>query len=63
MSWTRLKGIRGVRLNNQKVFCAPGPRNKYFEHIFCRSINYIIQLLTAIKKLFYKSYKQVDNIQ
>ena len=36
-----LKGIPGVRLENRKVFCAPGPRTKYFERIFCRSINQI----------------------
>ena len=25
---TLLKGICGLQLNNQKVFCAPGPRTK-----------------------------------
>ena len=36
-----LKGTRGVRLDNQKVIRAPGPRTKYFERFyFCRSINY-----------------------
>ena len=40
-----LKGIRGVRLENWKVFCAPGPRTKYFERIFfCRLINYIYNI-------------------
>ena len=29
-----LKGIRGVRLDNKKVLCAPGPRTKYFERLF-----------------------------
>ena len=29
-----LKGIRGVRLDNQKVFCTSGPRTKYFERTF-----------------------------
>ena len=29
-----LKGIRGVLLNNRKVFSAPGPKTKYFEHFF-----------------------------
>ena len=29
-----LKGFRGVRLDNQKVFCAPGPRTKYFKPFF-----------------------------
>ena len=32
----------GVRLDNQKVLCAPGPRTKYFERHFFRSINYNI---------------------
>ena len=36
-----LKDIRGMQLNNQKVFCAPGLRTKYFERLFCCSINYI----------------------
>ena len=35
-----LKGIRGVRLDNRKVLCAPGPRTKNLERLFCRSINY-----------------------
>ena len=39
------KDIRGVRLNNQKVLCAPGPRTKEFERIFCRSINYKFRFL------------------
>ena len=36
-----LKGIRGVRLDNQKVFSAPGPRNKLIERffIFQKAIN------------------------
>ena len=29
----------GVRLDNRKVFCTPGPLNKPFERIFRRSIN------------------------
>ena len=29
-----LKGIREVRLDNQKVLCKPGPRTKYFERLF-----------------------------
>ena len=30
----------GVRLNNQKVFCVPGPRTNHFEQFyFCHSIN------------------------
>ena len=29
-----LKGIRGVRLDNRKVLCAPGPTTKYFERLF-----------------------------
>ena len=28
-----LKGIRGVRLDNQMVTWAPGPKTKYFEHL------------------------------
>ena len=36
-----LKGIRGERLDNQKIFCAPGPWTKYFERIFGLSMNYI----------------------
>ena len=27
-------------LDNRKVLCAPGPKKKYFERIFCRSIKY-----------------------
>ena len=38
-----LKGIRGVRPDNRKAVCAPGPRTKYFERIFYRSINYYIK--------------------
>ena len=34
-----LKGIRDVRLDNRKVFCATGPRTKYFERLFYRTIN------------------------
>ena len=37
-----LKGIRGVRLDNRKVFCASDHRTKYIERIFCHSINYTI---------------------
>ena len=29
-----LKDISGVRLDNRKVFCAPGPKTKYFERFF-----------------------------
>ena len=29
----------GVRLDNRKVFCTPGPLTKPFERFFCRSIN------------------------
>ena len=36
-----LKCIRGVGNDNQKVLRAPGPMTKYFERLFCRSINYI----------------------
>ena len=36
-----LKGIRGVRLDDRKVLCAPNPKTKYFERlIFFRPINY-----------------------
>ena len=34
-----LKFIRGARLDNQKVFQAPGPRSKYFKLFFCLTIN------------------------
>ena len=41
MSWT-LKGIGGVRLDNQNVLRAPGPKTKDFEcFYFCFSINYM----------------------
>ena len=30
----RVKSIRGVRLDNRKVLCAPGPTTKYFERFF-----------------------------
>ena len=30
----KLKGIRGVRLENRNVFSTPGPRTKYFERFF-----------------------------
>ena len=29
-----LKGIRGVRLDNRKVFRAPGPSAKYSKRLF-----------------------------
>ena len=29
-----LKGMCGVILDNQKVLRVPGPRTKYFEHLF-----------------------------
>ena len=29
-----LEGIRGVRIDNRKVFCAPGPSTNYFERLF-----------------------------
>ena len=32
----------GVRLDNTKVLCTPGPLTKLFECICCRSINNII---------------------
>ena len=36
-----LKCNRGVRLGKRReVLRAPGPRIKYFERFFCRSINY-----------------------
>ena len=38
-----LKGTRGVRPDNQKVLCVPGPRTKYFECLFYRSTRYIKQ--------------------
>ena len=37
-----VKGIRVLRFNNQKLFCAPGLRTKHFERIFFRSIDYIL---------------------
>ena len=37
-----LKGFRGVRLDNHKVFSAPGPKTKLFKRffIFQKAINY-----------------------
>ena len=35
-----LKGIRGMRPDNQKVLRALGPRTNYFKRFFYRSINY-----------------------
>ena len=32
----------GVRLNITRFFCTPGLRTKYFERLFCLSINYKI---------------------
>ena len=29
-----LKGICGMILDNKKVLSAPGPKTKYFEHLF-----------------------------
>ena len=34
-----LKGTRGVRLDNRTILRAPGPRTKYLERLFCRSMN------------------------
>ena len=31
-------------IHNQKVLRTPGPSNKYFERLFCRSINNKYQL-------------------
>ena len=39
-----LKGIRGVRLDNRKVFRAPGPRTIYIERFLYCSINSIVYL-------------------
>ena len=36
-----LKGICCARLDNQKFLRAPGPRTKYYQRCFFRSINYI----------------------
>ena len=36
-----LKGIRGVKLDNRKVLCAPDPWTKYLNVFFCRSVNYL----------------------
>ena len=47
-----LKDIPGVQLDNHKVFHAPGPRTKYFEHLFLwlnKKINILI-----IKVFFFK---------
>ena len=50
-----LKGIRGVRLDNQKVFS----RTRYLDqillvHILCRSINYIFRFcICIVRKSFY----------
>ena len=35
-----LKGIRGLRPDNQKVLRTPRPKTKYFERLFYCSINY-----------------------
>ena len=35
-----LNAICGVKLDNSKVFRAPGPMIEYFERNFCRSINF-----------------------
>ena len=35
-----LKDIGCVRLDDRKVVRAPGPKTKYIESLFCRSINY-----------------------
>ena len=36
-----LKGIDGMRLKNQNVFRASGPKTKQFKRGICLSINYI----------------------
>ena len=36
-----LKGSHSLRLDNRKVLCAPGHRNKNFKRTFCHTINYI----------------------
>ena len=52
----------------ERFFCAPDPRTKYFERIFCRSISYIykydILLFTLFKKTktFKKSLKKIPII-
>ena len=38
-------------LDNRKVFCAPGPKTKYFGHFSCCSINWYILA---------NNYKQVE---
>ena len=39
-----LKGIRDLRLDNQKVLRAPGPTIQYFKCLFCHLINYNFRL-------------------
>ena len=40
-----LKGIRGVRLDNQIVLRAPGPRTKYFKRLFLCTFKYFFIIL------------------
>ena len=45
-----LKGIREVCSITERFFRLPGPRTKYFEHFFCRSINYAQYYYHYIRK-------------
>ena len=48
-----LKGIRGVRRDNQKVTRAPGPRTQYFERLFYYLIKYNSQISQKKTKVVY----------
>ena len=41
----------GVRLDNRKVFCTPGPWTKPFERIFYRSINNLCEKFLVKQRL------------
>ena len=49
-----LKSICGIRLDNQKVLRAPGPKIKYFERFFSHLINYLKFMKKLLNKLFFK---------
>ena len=46
-----------MRLDNPKVFHAPGPKIKFFECLLCRSINNNLKHLRLLLTVFFKLFK------
>ena len=51
----KLKVIRGMRLDNRKVFRAPGSRTKHFEPLFFRLVNCIYNYIRFFTRLYIRS--------